>query len=86
MDPKNPVMVKLSGDGARFSSTSSFTLLTLSFPEIATDVLSGAGMYSLHNLFPTTKTLIISILCEESGNDISIHRISALQETTPLQP
>ena len=32
--------MKLSGDGARFSSQASYVFLTFSFPGLATDVLS----------------------------------------------
>ena len=38
------VAVKLSGDGARFSRTSQFALLSLSLPDHAEDVLSSYGM------------------------------------------
>ena len=38
--------VKISGDGARFSSSSSFLLLSFSFPGSSESVLSGAGWSS----------------------------------------
>ena len=38
--------MKLSGDGARFSSSSSFLLLSFSLPGTASKVLSGAGKLS----------------------------------------
>ena len=39
----SPIQVKLSGDGARFSRTSNFILLSFSFPSLKSDVLSGRG-------------------------------------------
>ena len=39
-----PVIVKLSGDGARFSKSSSFVLVSFSFPNLASNVLSASGM------------------------------------------
>ena len=38
------IQVKLSGDGARFSRTSNFILLSFSFPSLGLDVLSGRGI------------------------------------------
>ena len=38
------ICVKLSGDGARFSSSSSFLLLSFSLPGLASNALSGAGI------------------------------------------
>ena len=38
------IMVKISGDGAKFSSSSSFLLLTFSLPGTSENVLSSAGM------------------------------------------
>lgn len=40
---EKPIKVKLSGDGARFSRTSNFILLSFSFPSLRSDVLSGRG-------------------------------------------
>ena len=40
------ICVKFSGDGARFSSSSSFLLLSFSLPGTASNVLSGAGKLS----------------------------------------
>ena len=37
------VQVKIGGDGARFSHTSSFILFSFSFPGTAKNVLSGHG-------------------------------------------
>ncbi len=37
------IVVKFSGDGAHFSSASTFILLSFSFPGTADDVMSGAG-------------------------------------------
>ena len=37
------VLVKFSGDGAKFSKNSSYILFTLSLPGVAKDVLAGAG-------------------------------------------
>ena len=44
------IMVKISGDGAKFSSSSSFLLLTFSLPGTSENVLSSAGvcMYTLY--------------------------------------
>ena len=39
------VQVKIGGDGAKFSHTSSFILFSFSFPGTATNVLSGYGKY-----------------------------------------
>ena len=39
------ITVKLSGDGAKFSSTSNFVLLSFSFPQCNTEALSGSGNY-----------------------------------------
>ena len=39
------VMVKISGDGAKFSKSSDFLLLTFSLPGTTENVLSSAGMY-----------------------------------------
>ena len=39
-----PVTVKLRGDGACFSSTSSFVLLSFSFPHLSSNALSASGM------------------------------------------
>ena len=38
------VLVKFSGDGTKFSSTSNYVLLTLSFPNDAKDVLAASGI------------------------------------------
>ena len=38
------VTVKISGDGAKFSHSSSFVLLTFSFPELSNKALTGAGI------------------------------------------
>ena len=40
---QEPVLVKLSDDGARFSRTSSFILLSFSFPQLSSDALSASG-------------------------------------------
>ena len=40
------VAVKISGDGAQFSKTSKFLLLTFSLPFLASDALSGSGKLS----------------------------------------
>ena len=45
-DRELEICVKFSGDGARFSSSSSFLLLSFSLPGTATNVLSGAGKLS----------------------------------------
>ena len=37
------VLVKFSGDGAKFSKNSSYILFSLSLPGVAKDVLAGAG-------------------------------------------
>ena len=43
------ICVKFSGDGARFSSSSSFLLLSFSLPGTAPNVLSGAGRSNIPN-------------------------------------
>ena len=40
----NRILLKLSGDGASFSQSTQFVLLTFSFPEIASDVLAASGV------------------------------------------
>ena len=40
------ILVKLSGDGTRFSSTASYVFLTFSFPDIAKDALAASGTLS----------------------------------------
>ena len=42
--PGFTVAVKISGDGAQFSKTSKFILLSFSLPFLANDALSGYGM------------------------------------------
>ena len=49
------VVVKISGDGAKFSSSSSFHLLTFSLPGTSENVLSSAGM--------CTSTHIVHVCC-----------------------
>ena len=46
--------MKLSGDGARFSSQASYIFLTFSFPGLATDVLSASGMHKCNVKCPYT--------------------------------
>ena len=41
--PETPVYIKLSGDGAKFSRSSNYILLSFSFLSCNTDVLSGSG-------------------------------------------
>ena len=43
VDGVDKVMVKISGDRAKFSSSSSFLLLTFSLPGTSENVLSSAG-------------------------------------------
>lgn len=50
------IMVKISGDGAKFSS-SSFLLLTFSLPGTSENVLSSAGM-CMYTLYVTYIVLI----------------------------
>ena len=50
------IMVKISGDGAKFSSSSSF-LLTFSLPGTSENVLSSAGM-CMYTLYVTYIVLI----------------------------
>ena len=49
------VQVKIGGDGAKFSHTSSFILFSFSFPGTAKNVLSGYGKYF------TQDTLIVFV-------------------------
>ena len=51
------IMVKISGDGAKFSSLSSFLLLTFSLPGTSENVLSSAGM-CMYTLYVTYIVLI----------------------------
>ena len=51
------IMVKISGDGAKFSSSSSFLLLTFSLPGTSENVLSSAGM-CMYTLYVTYIVLI----------------------------
>ena len=46
----SPIPVKLSGDGARFSWTSNFIVLSFSFPFLRSDVLSGRGKSDFMNI------------------------------------
>ena len=43
--------VKISGDGARFSSSSSFLLLSFSLPGSSENVLSSAGIMYMYNVY-----------------------------------
>ncbi|XP_064405713.1 uncharacterized protein LOC135350804 isoform X1 [Halichondria panicea] len=45
-----PVKVKLSGDGARFTRSSNIILLSFAFPEIQDNVLSGMGKLNNKNI------------------------------------
>ena len=49
------VRVKLSGDGAKFSKTSSYVLLSLSFPGVSNDVLAGTGNHTFAAVKTTEK-------------------------------
>ena len=42
--PSGKVVLKLSGDGTSFSSTSSFVFLSFSFPNLASDALAASGI------------------------------------------
>lgn len=42
------ILVKLSGDDTRFSSTTSYIFLTFSFPDIAKDALAASGTLSTY--------------------------------------
>ena len=55
LESVDKVTVKISGDGAKFSSSSSFLLLSFSLPGTTENVLSSAGMYEYA---PITCTLI----------------------------
>ena len=46
VDNVDKVIVKISGDGAKFSSSSNFLLLTFSLPGTTENVLSSAGTYT----------------------------------------
>ena len=54
VDGVDKVMVKISGDGAKFSSSSSFLLLTFSLPGTTENVLSSAGMWVNKSRFEYT--------------------------------
>ncbi len=40
------IHVKFSGDGARFTRSASYVLLSFSFPSLSTDVLAGSGNHT----------------------------------------
>ena len=42
----SPVEVKISGDGAQFHRSTTYILLSFSFPTLDKKSLSGAGIYS----------------------------------------
>ena len=44
IDQGVPIMVKISGDGARFSKSSNLILMPFSLPELQGNILSGAGI------------------------------------------
>ena len=44
VDPNTVIMVKISGDGARFSKSSNLILMSFSLPELQENILSGAGI------------------------------------------
>ena len=48
------IRVKLSGDGAQFSRSSHYVLLSFSFPGLAGDVLCGSGKLTVCRLLDTT--------------------------------
>ena len=50
--PASPVIVKLSGDGARFSKSSSFVLFSFSFPTLSSNVLAASGMLYMYSTIP----------------------------------
>jgi hypothetical protein len=64
VDQNTAIMVKISGDGARFSKSSNLILMSFSLPELQENILSGAGiviiiLYSCshpHNYVRTTLT------------------------------
>lgn len=64
------VLVKLAGDGARFSSASNFVFLTFSFPSLASDVLAASGIQYIH---------IVHILCQKSSVNTSISKLCFLE-------
>ena len=50
--PASPIIVKLSGDGARFSKSSSFVLFSFSFPTLSSNVLAASGMLYMYSTIP----------------------------------
>ena len=60
IDQNTAIMVKISGDGARFSKSSNLILMSFSLPELQKNILSGAGIihahiYSRYMYSPTIK-------------------------------
>ena len=52
------VTVKLSGDGALFSRTAQFTLLSFSFPDLSTEMLSLVMVIFILNLYSNIMTTL----------------------------
>ena len=44
IDQNTAIVVKISGDGARFSKSSNLILMSFSLPEIQENTLSGSGI------------------------------------------
>ena len=61
-----PVRVKLSGDGAKFSKSSNFILLSFSFLDLHSQVLTGRGNKQL--LWSIEPTLILQTI-HNTGNN-----------------
>ena len=51
------ILVKLSGDGTRFSFTASYIFLTFSFPDIAKDALPASGTLGTYMYVCTLYTI-----------------------------
>ena len=71
--PGDTVAIKISGDGAQFSKTSKFILLSFSLPFLSNDALSGYGMLQTYIVSSTQKYFAFCIL----GN----HTFAAVRAT-----
>ena len=70
-------MVKISGDGARFSKSSSYVLWSFSFPALASNTLAASGMlygfvYHVIHIDLLTIQATIHLLCLKDRSPMSI--------------
>lgn len=50
----HPIKVKISGDGARFTKSSTVILLSFSFPGLQNNILSGTGKAPIYKYLQNT--------------------------------